>query len=171
MKKLIITALVLLGSTSMSATMEDLKDALVASGNYINVGDPTQVSTRSTSPIDKTGQRFSIVVITSSATDSLVAVTKSLYIWVEDKDLPTESAYFIARNPLTVAPTSFSANVVNYMTTNGILGSIGNRGVSGNIEWAIIERYVEGSTADHVVLQSVLVTCTDGSVWAIRVIE
>jgi len=57
------------------------------------------------------------------------------------------------------------------MVNNAIVGRIVHSGLIGTVEWAIVERYVQGGDANHVVLERLWVTLTDGTTWAVKVIE
>ena len=172
MKKLVLmVSLLLLAGMVSAATKTDLRDMLVTSGNFAEVGEPLQVNTRSLSPLDKSGCRYSIVVLQETPTDTLAVITRVIYIWVIDNDLSTERAYFVGINPTVATTVSFYAALQSYIESHSIVGKIKTHGIVGNIEWAIVNRYVAGIDENHVVLQSLWVTRTDGATWVVKIIE
>jgi hypothetical protein len=173
MKKMIVgIVLVSLFGIVNGATKSELRDVLVASGNYLDVSEPTTIR-RSAAPEDRLGKKYAIVLLTQSPTDTLVALTSSVYIWVLDDGEPTEQAFFIRRNPVDVpspAP-SFRSVVLSYMVSNTIDGHILETGVIGNVEWALVVRYIPGADAQHIVAETVRVTRTDETTWAMKIVE
>lgn len=172
MKKQIVVLMLLTASLASAATKSDLKDSLIATSNYLYVGDP--ISKAAKNPMGDSCAWYAIPLLIQSLTDSLVVQTTQAYIWVLHDDQLEEQAYFNRSNfisPPTVA-ISFTNRVINYMVANSIEGHIVEAGtLGGNIEWAVVIRYVPGSDAQHVASETVWVTRTNGTAWSMKVIE
>ena len=130
MKTLLIAMLVLAVNVS-AVTIDELRDVLVSSGQFLEVGDPVQVTKRSNNPLDKTRQTYTIAAIKQSPTDSLVAIALSVRVWVA----VDSSARFIGKNPIAVVSPGFYNAVVTYLSDNSILGEVVSLGVAGGVEW------------------------------------
>lgn len=166
---LIITAALIFAASTMAATTDELRQVLVDSDNYIAVGEPVKLSTRSTSPMARTGQKYSIVLLKQSDADTLVATTKAIYLWVVDYGEPTEDAYFIGKNPTAETPTNFADAVRAFMIANSFDGHLSEVRTLGDVESAVVTRYVDGTDGQHYDVQEIRVTRTGGTAWAYKI--
>ena len=157
---LTITMIIALAIGAMGATKADLKTRLIDSEKYLSVNDAVRVD----------GQKYKYVV-TIATDDSLVVNVGTVYAWVLNHGQVDESAYFLKTNPTATIVTDFYTLVRNYMDTNGVDGMIQNVTVVGDIESAIVMRYIAGSDANHTIEQRVRVTRTNGTTWAVKIIE
>lgn len=170
MKKLLIIGFALMLASSVSAaTTAELRQVLVDSDNYIAVGEPVKLSTRSISPMARTGQKYSIVLIKQSVTDTLVATTKAIYLWVVDFGEQTEVAYFIGKNPIATTPTNFLDAVQLFMIANSFDGHVSDVRTLGDVESAIVTRYIDGADDNHYAVKEIRVTRTGGTAWAYKI--
>ena len=169
MKKVIVTLMLLTAGLASGATKTDLRDLLVASGDYSEVG-PLMVQT---SPFGSSVAKYKIVLLIESSTDTLVAYTTQTYLWVTDDEGPSEKAYYNRNNLLdpSVAPSSFHELVEGHMVTQGISGYVVETGVLGNVEWATAVRYIPGSDGSHVAVESAWITRTDGTTWLVKIVD
>jgi hypothetical protein len=168
MKKLLVL-LILTAGLASAATKSDLKDSLVATGDYLYVSDPVSM----TSPFGSSVAKYKIVLLIESSTDTLVAYTTQTYIWVLDDGLATEQAFW-NRNNLVNPPAAvltFQQRVETFMVNQSISGYITDTGVLGNVEWATVTRYTTGSDGNHVAQQTVWVTRTDGTTWDYKIVD
>lgn len=150
--------------SAFGATKDDLRDKLIATGNYLEVG--TAIPLRAErGQAGMSARRYYIAVLTPGA-DSLVASQRAFYIWVVDDSLPTEAAYFANDDPTIIPtpPTTFYYTVITKMENLGIEGAITETGVVGNKEWALVDRYNPADTGQFTITKY-KVTRTDGTTW------
>lgn len=161
--------MLLTAGLASAATKTELKDSLVATGDYLYVGDPVSMA----SPFASDVAKYKIVLLIESSTDTLVALSTQTYIWVLDDTLPTERAFF-NRNNLVNPPTpaiSFRSLVEGELIVRGINGYVVETGAFGNVEWATVIRYIPGSDGSHVIQESAWITRTDGTTWAVKIVD
>jgi len=158
-------------SKAVGATKQDLRDKLVATGNYLEVGEAVPLRFVQ-GQAGMAAKRYYVAVL-EPTTDSLVAYQKSIYIWVVNDGDSTEAAYFLDRDPTIPAPvpTNFRNLVKARMVTLGVEGTIMEQGAIGNKEWALVDRYQAGSGANTFKVTKYKITRTDGTTWSIESLE
>ena len=168
MKKLIVLFVLVAAGLVNAATKSNLKDSLVATGNYLYVSDPIAA----TSPFGSGVAKYTIVLLIESPTDTLVARTTQIYIWVMDDDGPSEQAFYNLSNLANppAATLSFHERLETKLVNQSIQGHIIETWEVGDLECAVVIKYDDGSDANHAVAESIYITY-DGTDWSIRVIE
>ena len=173
MKQLLIftmTMTLILAVGAMGATKEDRKAELIATGDYISVSDPVLIPVGS-SPIDRLGKKWAIVITAVLPTDSSVVRQKNLYLWVEDTAPYIDSAYWAnGYSPTAETDSSFHSVLITELMNRGLDGYVAAIGVAGNKEWAKVVIYEDG-TVGHVIEKTAWVTRIDGGALEIKVLE
>jgi len=153
--------------TATAATIEERQAELVATGDFISVGDPVRLTKGS--QIDRSGNKWGMVVTWALASDSSVVNHRTIYVWVESPD----SVYWDnGYNPTVTPAISFVESVKFFMATREpqIDGHVISAGVTGDTEWALVTRYVTGDDNTKLKTQTVRIIRSDSG-WSFKILE